>query len=353
MLTVLDVFRQNGWAHNVRTRTQKRGLEYQGPCPWCGDGGKGRSSDRFHVLPEWGDKGGSYWCRQCGKSGDVIQALRDLEGRSFKEACELAQIDPPRQVPMKTPAPKQQASEDIPWHPEPAPEPPEQWQHKAQKMIQWAFENLMRNDPVKGWLAERGISEVGIKLFRLGWCPADIFRPRENWGLPTEKKSDGQKKRLWIPQGLVIPYRMKGQYVRIRVRRPRGEPRYYVVPGSSSATFVRGLKQRAFVVVESELDAMLLEQQAIDMAGAVALGSANAKPDKGLYEVLKSCARILVSLDYDSAGTKYTEWWLKEFPQAKDWPPPTGKDLGEAYKAGVDIRAWVAAGLPEAWTIAV
>ena len=31
-----------------------------------------------------------YWCRQCGKHGDVIQFLREQEGLSFRGACEKA-----------------------------------------------------------------------------------------------------------------------------------------------------------------------------------------------------------------------------------------------------------------------
>jgi len=31
-----------------------------------------------------------YWCRQCGKHGDVIQFLREKEGLSFGEACAKA-----------------------------------------------------------------------------------------------------------------------------------------------------------------------------------------------------------------------------------------------------------------------
>ena len=56
---------------------------------------------------------------------------------------------------------------------------------------------------------------------------------------------------------------------------------------------------------------------------------------------------ILVALDTDEVGIKSAwNWWLETFPKAKRWPVPAGKDPGEAYKEGVDIRKWILAGLP-------
>jgi hypothetical protein len=57
------------------------GGEYVSPCPDCG------GDDRFHVWPNEGSNG-RFWCRQCGKSGDMIEFLRWQKGMSFKEACE-------------------------------------------------------------------------------------------------------------------------------------------------------------------------------------------------------------------------------------------------------------------------
>lgn len=56
--------------------TKKTPSEYSSACPFCG------GVDRFCVWPEK-DR---YWCRQCKKSGDSIQLLRDLNGMSFKDA---------------------------------------------------------------------------------------------------------------------------------------------------------------------------------------------------------------------------------------------------------------------------
>ena len=57
------------------------GGEYVSSCPDCG------GDDRFHVWPNEG-LNGRFWCRQCGKSGDMIEFLRWQKGMSFKEACD-------------------------------------------------------------------------------------------------------------------------------------------------------------------------------------------------------------------------------------------------------------------------
>jgi hypothetical protein len=55
----------------------------------------------------------------------------------------------------------------------------------------------------------------------------------------------------------------------------------------------------------------------------------------------------MVALDVDQAGAQAWQWWKTTFPDCERWPVPKGKDPGEAFEAGVDIREWVVAGLPE------
>jgi len=57
--------------------------------------------------------------------------------------------------------------------------------------------------------------------------------------------------------------------------------------------------------------------------------------------------RILLSLDYDEAGAKaaYNFWPQAYGKKVIRWPTPEGKDASEAYQKGINIRAWVEAGL--------
>lgn len=61
--------------------------EHHGACPWCG------GKDRFVVWPDQSFQPsiqapiGRYFCRQCGRTGDGIDFLRQHVGLSFPDAC--------------------------------------------------------------------------------------------------------------------------------------------------------------------------------------------------------------------------------------------------------------------------
>ena len=102
------------------------------------------------------------------------------------------------------------------------------------------------------------------------------------------------------------------------------------------------------VVVESELDALLLHQEAGDLVNVVSLGNAQTRPDQQAADLLNQSRLILVALDADQAGaTESWRWWKDHYPQAHRWPPIQGKDPGEMLAAGVNLKAWVQAGLAE------
>jgi len=323
------------------------GGEYQGPCPGCG------GTDRFHVWPQQNEGKGGYWCRGCGKAGDNIQFLRDFEGLTFREACARLDISLPERPRSRGDRPPPQTAPEF--HPDRHVPPADLWQEKADKLIAWAQTNLSKNAETLAWLAGCGISTETAANFRLGWNPGedgkDLYRPRKSWGLPEVLKDDGRPKALWIPRGLVIPYIVDGIVYRIRIRRPEGEPRYYVLPGSSMATMIIGRERRAFVIVESELDAIAVAASTPYLSGSVALGSVSAKPDANTYAVLQGALQILNALDYDAAGAKAIEWWDEHFDRCDRWPVPQGKDPGDAVRMGTDLEQWIKAGLPPALTI--
>ncbi len=331
------------------------GGEYHSPCPTCG------GEDRFHVWPEQNHGKGSYWCRGCGKGGDNIQFLIDFENLSFVEACQQLGRPLPESRALKTPIfPRGKKA----FTPSTYSDPGDTWCARAGKFVSWAHNHLMQLPDQLTWLAQRGISAETAKRFRLGWNPGekgkDIFRPRETWGLTPETKEDGEPRKLWIPIGLVIPhFTADSSVIRIRIRRPDPitfGPRYYVLPGSSMATMK--IERAAdggdffswsvYVVVEAELDTVAVWQAAGKIAGVVAVGSAQTKPDQETYQVLSNCSIILNALDFDEAGaTAAWNWWAATFSHSERWPVPEGKDPGEAYKAGVDLQAWILAGLPK------
>lgn len=349
MLNILDLVREKGI--EPKRVSGHKGGEYHSPCPGCG------GVDRFHIWPEQNNGEGSYWCRQCEKTGDAIQFLRDFDGLSFKEACDRLGKETsssPQCQPLKIPGKNRcqvsgvgdQRTENI--------IPPDPWIEKAIALVSWAHEKLLPNTARMKYLRDRGLKRSTIIKYQFGWNPGkngkDLWRPRESWGLPTELKNN-RKKKLWIPRGLIIPLIVGGQVHRVRIRTLAKKPPYYVLPGSAMDTMTIRPNHRAYVVVESELDGILLDQEIGDLAGIVALGSSSTKPDPETYRSLQRSAVILVALDFDAAGAKAWQWWQEHFPQSERWPVPRGKDPGEAFQAGVDLAEWVRSGLPPGWRI--
>lgn len=240
--------------------------------------------------------------------------------------------------------------------------PDEKWQAKASALVEWAHTELMKNADKIAWLEARGITRQTAARFRLGWIGKDIFRPREAWGLPTEIKSNGKPKKLWIPVGLTIPF-MDGETVlRVRLRKEEGEPRFYVIPGSCTNPapmfFSRSTwkgEHRAVVVTEAELDAMLVSQEVGDIVSVVASGSATATPtDKAAADFVHAAAWVGMWADRDAAGDKGVASWLQLGRSVTDIRPeplaPGEKsDPGDWHKAGRSVRDHVLSRIPRAW----
>jgi len=79
----------------------------------------------------------------------------------------------------------------------------------------------------------------------------------------------------------------------------------------------------------------------------VAMGSAQAKPDRSIHNALTNMEMILVCLDSDDAGAKASwKFWLVTYGmKAKRWPVIKGKDPSEARQNGLDLRDWIIAGI--------
>lgn len=353
-MNVLELIKRHGM--NPKKKASTKGGEYACACPGCGGvDHHGDPSDRFRIWPEENDGDGSYWCRRCGKGGDAIQFLRDFEGLTFRQACERLGRQIPDSADYRLRHPSKAITQD--WTPREPIDPEAAWREHAAKLVKYAVDMLERNEEQLDWLESRGISVAAAAHFKLGWLPEVFFKERKSWGLAEViNEKTGKPRTLALPRGLVIPWFTCGDVVKIRIRRPDAGtkwPRYYVIPGSNSATtLIRPQRhdlvpRDVYVVVESDLDAYTMASQAGDIVGAVALGSNSAHPDKEAAAILANSAVILNALDFDEAGATQRAWWEKHYPKSKRWPVPEGKDPGEAYKAGVNLRGWVLAGLPK------
>lgn len=309
--------------------------ELAGACPVCG------GKDRFRFWPSEGETG-RWFCRGCDKAGDGIQLLREIGGLSFKDACKVLRVE------RKIRAHRRPSASSSKFVPKASFLPGDSWTRMAANVIDGANGNP---EPI----ITRGLKLETIQALRLGYWPVDAWYPREVWGLePQINPETGKPRKVWVPTGIVIPHFKDGVPVRLKIRRPSGEPKYVMIPGSSTASVVlAGESGKPFVIVEGEIDALLLYQEARDIAAVIALGTCKAKPDMETMLLLKAAPAILISLDSDAAGATAWPWWRDNFPQAIRWPVPAGKDPGEAIQAGLDLNAWVKVGLELAGAVPV
>jgi len=312
-------------------------------------------SPSFTVYP---DKN-TFYCFGCGVGGDAAEFVMKSHGVEFTEALRRLGVKNDDKKPYEPAGRRPKVNKPVPAAKKPPPvvygRPPGLWVEKATKFACWCHERLLENNWQMDWLAARGIDRAAAVKHRLGWNPGEsdekpqFFRHRSSWGLADEIKPNGKKKMLWLPRGLVIPLVAGDDVLRLRIRGDK--PRYYVVPGSNMDLMVINGEHRCLVVVESELDAILLDTVAGDLAGYIALGTSRAKPDSQTDYYLRKTSYIIVSLDYDDAGARALDWWAEHFPRAMVWPQAGGKDPGEAYQAGCDLREWILAAYPDGWHV--
>lgn len=235
------------------------------------------------------------------------------------------------------------------------------WSRHALKFLEGCEKALQQNRAAQEQLAAWGLPLEACRLCRIGWNPEITFRPVTGWGLPFESANNKSGERhIVLDKGLVFAMFEEKRLVRLKIRladpRPaegdfQGDPRWRKVLGGSDCYFVYGRKPRVWVVVETERDAAALwwALRGLGGVGAMATGSASARPDKRAAEMLRRADLVLNALDTDKAGAENTyRFWENWFPHAVRWPVPKryGKDVGDAIKAGMNIRAWVWAGMP-------
>ncbi len=381
-MALLDFYKQR-----FGQAVKQQGNGWNGPCPLCG--GEPGKSDRFMVWPERAEKlgevcsqhgiSGIWACRQCGHSGDTIAYLMQIEGLDFKAA--LAELGIQGQTRHKRrPAPTEPRKNVQSFTPREQAVRSDAWSVYAAQLLDEAEAHILQEAKACSWLAARGICSEAITQYRLGYLPAENgkypkyqgrWRYRSALGLAPKEGQDGKmKEKIFIPRGILIPTfghgEQAGRILNLRIRRHaedlavlqngKTQPKYMELEGSCTSPMLlapQGPTQLAtYFVVEAELDAILIHYISGGLVGALAVRTNRGKPDAYAHERLQACARICVALDYDEPGACGWPWWENTYPQAKRWPVPEGKDPGDAYKLGVDIREWIQAALPPSCKLA-
>lgn len=326
-----------------KKQANTHGGEYWTYCPFCGTG-----NDRFHVWPFRFDGGPQYWCRVCGKHGDVISFVEHVESVAFVEACQLLNIELEHATvnrPRNTYSPNDDAA------------PSDKWQSRAAafclecKAALWA-------DQGKGaltWLRNRGLDDRTIDRAGLGYNQTERFDARADWDV-----TDPTKKAVWIPRGIVIPWRIDRQLWKVNIRRPdvdlqdtRGK--YIPIAGGSKGVY--GIDSfnptLPSVLVEGEFDRLILSQAEPDTVNALATGSASHAQGERWALTIAQSPIVLVAFDTDQGGQNAArDYWMKSIPHSTLWQP-WAHDVNDLYlKDASLLHQWVCLGLDTADALA-
>ncbi len=319
---------------------RRQGKTYHAPCPACQEG-----SDRFVIWPPCTEKPtGTFYCRRCRIAGDGIDFCRKFLGVTFSEACNLLNSDKHLAIDRDPHVSSSKPAFSLHQNPSHV------WQQQAERIIDLGTQDLRTNQTGQKLIQKRQITSITAERFGIGYNPITRWESMEAWGLQKEVNDSGKERKIWLPRGLIIPRRdpVKNSAIGIKIRRDEWceddtFPKYVEVKGGVNAVGIYGdSNHKIAVVMESELDAIILQQQAGDLCFSVSLGGAGTKRmDLFTYHLLSRCSLVLLATDYDDAGLREMQWWKENLPKAEYWPAPSGKSPGESHEQGVDLSVWV------------
>ena len=319
-------------------------LEYHSNCPWCG------GEDRFITRPEEGTYSCSTRASGCGRFGDMIAFLREYCDMSFREACEAIGVDPSELGCTAASVPSAQA-----YGP-----PNKTWQQRGDQIVARA-QTVLRSTQGKDaldYLRARGFIDDTIIDKRLGYIPLDAHGrwhddELEKWGLTAK---DTGKDKIWLYEGILIPWYVGGKLWKLDVRRLNGlkkdDPKILSITGSIDCLYNHNSVKagKPAIICESALCAISGEQEAGDIAAFVATGGAG-KHNSAWVRHLEQATVTLLSLDLDEpdangkrAGDEGAVYWERNLSYQVRWHPYK-KDINDMLVSGDNIREWADSGI--------
>ncbi|MFH1672833.1 MAG: toprim domain-containing protein [Pseudomonadota bacterium] len=275
------------------------------------------------------------WWSRGGEVGDGMQYLQRHYGMSFPEAVEMlsgtmtSQNRSSQHVNRQNPNCPESKKKPQTWK-------SKRWQTASERLIR-VGQRFLLGPNGKGRLYylihHRGLRLDTIRQRRLGWLQAKAH----------------------IPSKLLIPcYNSQGSLIRIRFRMDDpapGHERYRISKGSNpDSPYPIGVSSgKPLMILESELDAILIAQEAGEHIGALGMGTTGMKYSPAMTRYLSyNFPIILISLDNDQSGKEKTTALISALHNAIDWPVPEkyGKDPGEACRR-IALKQWVEDGLKE------
>jgi DNA primase len=320
-----------------RTQLRRSGAQWTGRCPFHDDQNPSFSVNPVEKL---------YHCFSCGKGGDLIKFVQETEGLDFAAAVEWLADRYGVELEYEETAPGFEARRSR----------RERLLALLEASARFYERHLWESDagePVRAYLADRGLTEETCRAFRLGLSPggnrlaakarAKGYAQEElvAAGLVNRAGNDYFAGRLVFPladaRGRVLGFGarrlseddpIKAKYV----NSPEGElfRKSSIVYGLDKARATIAKDDRA-VVVEGYTDVMALQQHGL--GGVVAsMGTALTEPQ--LRELRRLTRRLYLCFDADAAGAEATlrgmEMANRQFEEVWVVPLPPGADPAEA-----------------------
>ena len=344
-MNILEYLENKGFKLNRCTAN-----EFSCECPFCG------GKDRFRIWPEDGN-GGRWACRQglgvnhpgrpsatFSAVGDIFDLVKALDGLNYNEARQLLNLPSNTNWSNYVSRPKAKNSfklyEEKPKN--------EKWVASAMKLILSSSKTLLSNsqNQSKVWgvsqsldlltylTKERCLTVETVKRFKLGMISDFQSQSVEEWGLePWQNTKNGELCHTlsFFRNNLLIPTWRRGGYIdRIKIRFPKPSTsgqRFTTVRGGNDAPAPYNKQSNIYVVVESELDAILLAQECPAVC-PVALGGVGKYPNSELDEELKKAKLILLFFDQDREAEGALGKWQSHYSNSRParLPKEWGKD---------------------------
>jgi len=351
----LDLIRERVDLHDL---AEEAGAEFRGDSSRCPLHG-GDNPTAFHVY-----ENGRKWhcftnCTDGENDGDVFSFYMRWKGVEFKEAVkELARRAGAIDL-AKASSPRGEQIKALPKA------PGEEWRARAERFVDWAQEQLLSEAGAQArayLLAERGLDEHIWEVYRLGYCPMEIYDNPTKWGFPAKASNPGVSnpgKKIWLPKGIVIPGIYEGQLWYVKVRRPVDRLADYLGPVETMAKAKFGgprggiaalfgaetwIGRPVLMLVEGEWDCMLAWKEAAGLCDVGTLGSGKNRADVVDLAALARYPAVLVVYDMDQAGDEARRYWKKvqeSVPRIQIVKPPD-HDLTDYRNHGGDLRKWIA-----------
>ena len=308
----------------------------RGPCPLCG------GHDRFAA---WVERG-TFYCRRCGIKGNFRRFFEVVHGLGAEEAAAKARAYGVSGL----------GGEDNHADPNEIVDRDE-WLRVVRDLIEFAEAELAGDEDALAYLRdERGLDSDTIRRYRLGLLREDEFFWRDQAGLKPYSKPDGRTVwRVFLPAGILIPGYAPGVVgpASLVVRAWDGaQGRYRAMPGSALSPMViegeQGAHAGVLFVVENVFCGIKLH---LDTGvGVVALWGVHTPLSEQAAAAIGAAGVVLVATDNDEAGMAAAESYEAAYPNAVFSPVPStsGKDITDAWRAGLDLNKYVAAAVRRA-----